>query len=49
MREALRQTWISQAMDRYRVSPSKYNMEQIIAAVDQAVDKLDDDQVARLL
>ena len=49
MREALRQTWISQAMDRYRVSPSKYNMEQIIAEVDETIAKLSNDQVAELL
>ena len=49
MREALRQTWISQAMDRYRVAPSNYIMDQIISEVDETIAKLSNEEVSQLL
>ena len=44
-REALRQTWISQGLDRYRVSATLDELKSIVSRVDIMIAKLTDEEV----
>ena len=44
-REALRQTWISQGLDRYRLSATPDELKSIVSRVDIMIAKLTDEEV----
>ena len=48
-REALRQTWISQGLDRYRVSADPCDLLSIVSRVDKIINSLTDEEVDNLL
>ena len=44
-REALRQTWISQGLDRYKVSAAPGALLSIVSRVDKIINTLSDEEV----
>ena len=44
-REALRQTWISQGLDRYKVSAEPCELLSIVSRVDDKINTLSDEEV----
>jgi hypothetical protein len=44
-REALRQTWISRGLDRYKVSANVCELLSIVSRVDKIINTLSDEEV----
>ena len=48
-RETLRRVWISQAHDRYRVSPTAQDLDDIALAIDISMAGMTEEEAAALL